>query len=534
MRSRFRIEVDAFIRFMSDATGIVLFSLALWSLAKNLEAGVNVFDEGIVLSNSNFILAGQLPYRDFYTNYAPGLFYLVALTWRIFGVSVISQRILGLLVSILIAVLCGRLVALSRGRRFSWLPAGVALIWMSTLETRPSAWCCALAAALLFAVIGLRAIETTRPATFALAGFTWGLISFLRQDLFLYFNLVLSLLIIADRRLRSVLNRDFRPRFGWFAVGAFISIAIPWGFTFATSGFSAVAHDLFLDQIRYVMPARVLPVPPLFAFRAALPVPFDLPVFLSQTFEGAIVMALCAPTLALAARIVSHRVGFKNANVLVIVGALSIAVLPQVLGRTDARHSVHAIAPAIIIGFSLAEWAIERLRRITLKPSLLILFATLWLYPTRTALPHVSLSELPRFPNGPSRTLRELAPQRKDVLDFIAKHSSPNEPIFVGTYQHRRVWINELSLYFMANRTAGTRYTQFDPGLTNRLDVQKRMVQDFELRQPRVVVLSPCCLKNEPNKSVEEGASFLDDYLHSHYDVALRIEQYVLLIRRDA
>src|SRR5258707_8614339 len=50
-------------------------------------------DEGIVLSGAERILRGEVPYRDFFSFYTPGSFYLVALVFRIFGDSLVVARI---------------------------------------------------------------------------------------------------------------------------------------------------------------------------------------------------------------------------------------------------------------------------------------------------------------------------------------------------------------------------------------------------------------------------------------------------------
>jgi 4-amino-4-deoxy-L-arabinose transferase-like glycosyltransferase len=49
-------------------------------------------DEGIVLRGAHRILAGELPYRDFFIFYTPGSFYLTAALFRIFGDSILVAR----------------------------------------------------------------------------------------------------------------------------------------------------------------------------------------------------------------------------------------------------------------------------------------------------------------------------------------------------------------------------------------------------------------------------------------------------------
>ena len=50
-------------------------------------------DEGIVLQGAQRILNGQVPYRDFFSFYTPGSFYLVAATLKLFGDSFLVARL---------------------------------------------------------------------------------------------------------------------------------------------------------------------------------------------------------------------------------------------------------------------------------------------------------------------------------------------------------------------------------------------------------------------------------------------------------
>ena len=49
-------------------------------------------DEGIVLAGAQRILEGQIPYRDFFSFYTPGSFYVTALLFKVFGSSIVVAR----------------------------------------------------------------------------------------------------------------------------------------------------------------------------------------------------------------------------------------------------------------------------------------------------------------------------------------------------------------------------------------------------------------------------------------------------------
>src|SRR5690349_2641400 len=74
-------------------------------------------DEGIVLQGASRILDGQIPYRDFFSFYTPGSFYLVAALFRFFGNSFLVARgslaAIGALCSLVTYLLCRRVCSRS-------------------------------------------------------------------------------------------------------------------------------------------------------------------------------------------------------------------------------------------------------------------------------------------------------------------------------------------------------------------------------------------------------------------------------------
>src|ERR1035437_4701424 len=78
-------------------------------------------DEGILLQGAQRILAGQVPYRDFFSFYTPGSYYALALLFKIFGSSLpVARTALALAGAILSSIayllarrVCSRAVALT-------------------------------------------------------------------------------------------------------------------------------------------------------------------------------------------------------------------------------------------------------------------------------------------------------------------------------------------------------------------------------------------------------------------------------------
>jgi 4-amino-4-deoxy-L-arabinose transferase-like glycosyltransferase len=63
-----------------------------------LNRGIVEGDEGYYLHNAERILQGQIPYRDFFLQYPPGYFYLLAIGFKLFGTSVLVGKIITLII----------------------------------------------------------------------------------------------------------------------------------------------------------------------------------------------------------------------------------------------------------------------------------------------------------------------------------------------------------------------------------------------------------------------------------------------------
>jgi hypothetical protein len=79
-----------------------------------LHMRLNVYDEGIVLVGADRVLQGHVLYRDFWSMYPPGQFYTLAFLFKLFGTSVLVERIYDLAVRSLLT-LCGFLVTRKLG-----------------------------------------------------------------------------------------------------------------------------------------------------------------------------------------------------------------------------------------------------------------------------------------------------------------------------------------------------------------------------------------------------------------------------------
>ena len=88
-KSTKNLKVDQLITFLIFILALVIFSLA-WDYSLGKNSRMHLVD-GVSTVGAERILKGEMPYRDFWTMYAPGHFYLLALLFGIFGTDLMVE-----------------------------------------------------------------------------------------------------------------------------------------------------------------------------------------------------------------------------------------------------------------------------------------------------------------------------------------------------------------------------------------------------------------------------------------------------------
>jgi len=119
------------------------------------------------------------------------------------------------------------------------------------------------------------------------------------------------------------------------------------------------------------------------------------------------------------------------------------------------------------------------------------------------------------------------------AVEFVREHTRPGERIFVGNIRHDRVFVNDISFYFLADRHSATKYYDLIPGLATTVEIQHEIIQDLKSHDVVYVVLSDQFENNlEPNQSSRSsGVTLLDDFIRAHYKPVEQFGHYTILKR---
>jgi hypothetical protein len=540
---------------------LVLFVASVFILASGAFWGL---PEGKSVVGGMVILDGGVPYRDLWTMYAPGQFYVVAALFWLFGRELLVQAMAVVLVraasAVVFFVLLQRLGA-TRLLAISLSAIFVLMFWTTGVELFD------YPPALLFLLLALdrvvRYFGGGGRRHLSWAGLWLGFAACFKHDIAAYMalgttvGLFLSWLVAGVRRPGDWLS----PARATLTIATSAVIAaLPLALWTAWSAGAEAWNDIFVFPATVFRQVRTEAFPPL--------VPDVGPLFAwlsNVTHVG----------LALAAADALSPWAMLNAPTVIFLGGVGIALagnprldvvrsaqltlflvcLPFFWAAAHVQQNTHPYTMSVLgacVGVlvwswlsSLAVW--KRLLRWPLLIAVAI-YATglLTLAGIRAATVYYEWtgSRVLDFPGfGGVRVPARVYDSFHPVGQFFRTHTREGEPIYAGLVRHDSIIGNAPLLYAIAGRPACCSYTELHPGVADRLPVQREIIRrledggvraivlwqfgwpadDLEIRKQRIVSVVP-----------DAGSTLLDRYIAENFRRIETHGEFHLLWRRDA
>ncbi len=515
---------------------------------------------GKAINNALRILDGQVPYRDFWTMYAPGHFYLGALLFKVFGVQLWIQ---GLAVCLLNAINAGlvfrvlRRIGLDRELATAAAACLVALLWdvSPELSSYPPAL-----TFLLLALDRVVVYATARtPRALIVAGVYCGIAAWFKHDVAFHVTFGIAAGLTA-----AWLAAARSDRTGWLSSGAVlarlaggaIAAAAPVAILLAWYAWPDVWNDLIRFPATDFRVVRGEGYPALIPqrawFEAWLAHPGDVGELerlahrLAASVQGnaaQLVMLAGLATVIFKRRVLEPR---TTALALVSLAAMvpfwvsahvqqnthfySLWLFSTMLGTLvwigTPRSSVarHCTAAAFLV-FTSA---------FLVRPAARVAeVAYFWPNHRRLDLPAAAGVQVPGWKHD----------LYQPIASFIGTHVPPSEPIYVGLGRNDAVVISNQAFYYLSGRRPASRYNELHPGVTDRADVQREIIRDIERLGVRCAVLWDFGWPaSRMNRILEDrrrvlphlGALELDAFFAAEFREVARYGEYRVLWRRDA
>ncbi|MDX1650078.1 MAG: hypothetical protein R3263_09520, partial [Myxococcota bacterium] len=508
---------------------------------------------GVHLAGAGRVLAVELPYRDFWTLYAPGSYALLAALFAVFGTRALVSAAGGLALGAATAALAQRLARQAGAR----LPEALAVaaifaaaLWNTDFHRAigtypPAIFCYALA----LLAVG-RGGERPGPWALAGAGAALGATALFKHDVGAYAALACAATLAVQAAARGEPAAALR-RIAGMGAAALAVFAPPMLWLAAQGAWPAMWHDLV------VFPATTFPVTRPEAYPSLLPsgALFDLDrpkrVLLYDAARWAIFAAPTLVAIPAIARLLWASAGLP----------------PEEVARGRARAVRFGVA--LLLHWRAAQVQINtHVVSITLFAALLgaaalgtlpprsrlraagLVVAALW-HGAQLEQPAAVLRlhrDDPREPI-PLRRARAFLAHPEDAARYaqleaiVDRHVPEDGTLFVGERRHDAVVVSDSRLYFLLERRPATRFHELHPGVADTAPVQREIVSDLEAHETPLVILRHT-FEDEPLDAFRErlraslpdagtGATVLDRYLATRYETLDRLDRLEVRTRRE-
>ena len=439
----------------------------------------STMEEGFMLVFPERVIRGDVANVDFLHLYGPGSLHWLSLWYRLFDVSLASERTFGLLQHLLVI---SALYVLARpwGRAVAAVVASSSVVFVLTpIGLQALAWSGAVGLGLWSVVFAVRAAHSRHAVrSLAAAGVMAGLALTFRPDIVLALALGLAAVPAVRQRWRPVLG------------GLVVGLASFWVHV-AQAGPSAVIRGMFLEPVFDLRGGRALPRPPSWDhLDGALQVIGEkFAPWWGVPHIGApkqlFVWFFVLPIVAFAVVIVARRIDVSRRTALLAPALFGLGLLPQALQRPDSAHFnwVSMVSWPLAV---IATAEVLRRRAPTLHPTvrtwiaggalavtlaIVSPFFTLRTYGDLVARSVTGdLSTLTVERHGRSFYLGDTRPWRatQEVIADLDAWSRPGERLLVGPVDLRQTAYSDAFFYYLfPDLVPATYFIEMDPGLAN-------------------------------------------------------------------
>jgi len=504
---------------------------------------------------------GEIPHRDFYANYAPANFYVLAGLFKLFSPSILTERLWDTFVRALIATFVFLIVEKWGALREAFFAYGASLVWLGFFAFYGYPIFPAFLFTLISSFFLYHLFQGSPRALLLLAGgASVGLITLFRYEVGFAIFVTESSVVAA-----YMLAQWNRPKTQDTLV-ALVRILVPYSLGVAAvflpvaGGYLTYAplRDFVFDLISYpsqnYVKMRSLPFP---TWHDLANSPETIAIYLPFGVWAAVSVILFREKEVRRTE-PGHTEPPSMRWMVILFGALSIVFYLKGL----VRIGIAQVGPSIILALALlAVVAKYRSHSSGMTRAIVWLCIFIAIVPTWSAAHivlgriHRNIDELIRSgmwrvpandesaiagscqtPIGLERiACFRLDKNRIEAIQFLQQHTRNDEVIFSGLTRHDKIFINDNMLYFVAKRQPVTKWHHFDPGLQTTAAIQNEMVSEFESKKPQFVVLeSRWDDWEEPNASaLSSGVTILDDYIRLHYESVRQYGTISVLARRE-
>jgi hypothetical protein len=486
---------------------IILFVITTIYYIPIINLPLAPYDEAFILVGAEKILNGQVPHRDFSSEYPAGQISTLAVLFKVFGISVITERVYDLLIKSLLSLFIYLIIRYLSSCKYALVGWAMSLIWLqhSSFPAYP------VYPSILFIFISvyLLLLYMNEKKNYYLLLSTLSIVFsiFFRHDIGGYAAIVITFFLIF-RRVMGV--QSWIPLISFIAIGVLAELPVIIYF-YMKSALGYLYNDLILMPLSFPQ-YNAFPYPSLSRWN----LPFYVFPFVVVT--GAITSVI----------LIKRKKDDTAAYAILLISFIGILFLNQARWRSDMGHLIPVALTGILLAPVLLHMLSSRLS-LNVLPSRILFALFIIFFSITLSKPVEVIKRLMLTTNG--YIVKNINPDfervkhlnistdMKNTVAYIKKNTSESDYIYAGVKNHDQFKINDVVIYFLSKRDSASRYILLNPGVQTTIKVQEEMVNEFKTKSPQLIVLSTR-VRYEPNlSSIDTKVDLLDNYISSHYEL---------------
>ncbi|WPD21677.1 MAG: hypothetical protein SD837_15895 [Candidatus Electrothrix scaldis] len=499
---------------------LILFAISVGYLVPVLSMRVGLYDEGIVLTGADRILKGDIPYRDFWTIYTPGQYYTLAFLFKVFGSSILVERIYDIFVKAAISVLSFVIVLqLDFSRKVALVSWAMSLFWVAYMQfavypVYPALLLIYLSINSYFNYIRKYNIQSlifcaVFIAITALFRHDFGAMAFLAVTITIF----IKIFFLKEGKRREIV----------YFIGAVFIVSLP----FLAIAWMKIGLNVLVNQM-ILLPAEIMP-----KYRW---VPYPDLSFINIEFYVVPLVVFIGNIIGIALILKKQEKNNLLIQGILLVSLLGFFLLNQVRVRSDLVH----LLPAAIVSFLLVPFIWRGFYEVFSLTVSRIMYLLVIIMFSASFFKAVILNKRHslRYRNVVAVELSRagcasIPLDLQYTISYIQNNTSKNDSIYVGVTDHDQFIANDTIIYYLSERNYATRFNQFDPGVSNTLDAQKIIIGELERKKTNLLVLSNSYWY-EPNETrFNFNVNIIDNYIKKCYNIDKVIGKYLVLKRKN-
>ncbi len=480
------------------------------------------FDEGIMTVGAQCVLEGKIPYRDFFlVMYPPGQVYLLALVYKVFGITLAAGRILAGVTQLLMAVVFFMFMREVTRKKYIWFVSWAVL--MTCMAPRMGVIPTPIWTSVSLALCSLYFAALYSRGRFAayliLSGVMAGVATVFRHDI--------GVFCVVSGALTVLLAGGAKGAIKFFAAAIPIPVIVFGMLILKGAGMDMWNSLIGFGSVHARTAALAFPAPcfdPRKIFHESLYF-----ITANQYYIPLITSALAVYYLSLKR--------FQQDNVRwvrpVIWGLFAFCLLTfnQVRVRTDPAHLLTVIWPTIALFGIIVDRSFPVKHR-SLSSGIFFgliyltafLFALLAIKNLDKGIKNVVKKPLrgkvvmTRFGGSSVYIPEDESRDVSAVVEYLKERTRPGENIYLGNISHDvDDFGGTLLIYTLCGRMPAVKYYEILPGLITDTKVQGEMAHSLDSDGTRYLVLQDIDISGKMNIGENIRPGVLDSFIAGHY-----------------